>query len=148
MPKFKQSEDITLTSGVTVQVAPFPAALYNKIQIKSLEDFPDPEPPKKTVEVVDGTEEVDDLENPEYLEAKRDAERSRLARFAEAVVEVCVDVDLDTWKGEIKGGPDRLVPGKLRLPPERRLRRHHRERAAPDAHQQRGGAAAPRVFSG
>lgn len=103
-----------------MQVAPFPAGLYNRLQIKSLEDFPDPEPPKKTIEVVDGTEEVDDLDDPAYLADQREARRNRLARFAEAIVEICVDLDLDEWEAEIgrlekyagpapEDGPDRIA---------------------------------------
>jgi len=84
-------------------VAPFPVGLYNRLQIKSLEDFPDPEPPKKIIEVVDGTEETDDLDDPAYLAAVQEATRNRLARFAEAIVQVCVDIDLDEWKDDIKG---------------------------------------------
>ena len=103
MARFAKAEKVELSSGVTVQVAPFPAGLYNRLQTKSLEDFPDPEPPKKTIEVVDGTEEMDDLSDPAYLAAVEEARRNRLARFAEAIVEICVDLDLDQWQDDIKG---------------------------------------------
>ncbi|NIU78072.1 MAG: hypothetical protein GWN71_32320, partial [Gammaproteobacteria bacterium] len=74
MPKKKKTEEllepgpeeITLSGGAVVLVSPFPLDLWWDLQARAREDHPDPAPPKKQIKVVDGTEEVDDLENPEY----------------------------------------------------------------------------------
>ena len=94
-------EEIKLSSGVTVRVAPFPAGLWTALNARAFEKFPDPELPKKTIPVVDGTEEVDDLSNPEYLEAKAQAARDRNNLLGEAIIDLCIQVDLEPWEGTI-----------------------------------------------
>lgn len=102
MTKAKEAKFIgeskTLSSGVLVTVIPFPMGLLQRIN----SDHPDPIPPKKTIKVLDGTEEVDNLKDKDYL-AKIDsvnAERNRL--LGEAVIELCVEVDLAKYAKEIK----------------------------------------------
>lgn len=95
-------ETYTLSSGVTVQVVPFPAGLWEKINRKALHDFPDPEPPKKEITVVDGTEEVDDLLDPDYVSAKAEAERQRSNLLGEAIIDLCIQVDLSQYEAKIK----------------------------------------------
>jgi hypothetical protein len=83
---------MVLSSGVAVEYGPFPSGLYWDIMSRALEEHPDPEPPRKTIQVVTGTEEVDDPEDPAYKAA---LEAARLARFnllGEAVLDLCVEV--------------------------------------------------------
>jgi hypothetical protein len=96
-------EEITLSSGVTVVVSPFPTGMHNNLQAKLLDEHPDPKPPKKTIEVVDGTEEVDDLNDPNYLQELAKARRKRNDIFAEAVIEFSVRVkDMDEWADTVQ----------------------------------------------
>lgn len=93
--------EIELDSGVVVRIRPFPAGLYQALTVKASRLHPLPEPPKKKIEVVDGTEEVDDFDDPAYVAAKADAERERGTLLAEAVLDFCVEVDLDKYAGEL-----------------------------------------------
>lgn len=109
MKKSASSNDFqekTLSSGVTVRVLPFPAGLWDKINSQIQADFPDPVPPKKTINVLGGTEEVDDLENPEYkqkaLEAKTARDNASGKIIGEATLDLCVLVDLAPYEGAIK----------------------------------------------
>ena len=95
-------EQITLSSGVTVTVSPFPAGLWWDLHARALEQHPDPEPPTKTIDVVDGTEEVQDLDNPDYLEALALANRERTNIQGEAIIDLCVDVDMEPYAATIK----------------------------------------------
>jgi hypothetical protein len=98
----KVGEELTLDSGVTVTVRPFPAGLFEKVQARALEDFPDPDPPMKEIPVVDGVEEVEDVDAPGYLAQKELAERKRLERLGEACLDLCVSVDLEAWEPTIR----------------------------------------------
>jgi hypothetical protein len=91
----KIGEELTLDSGVTVTVRPFPAGLFEKVQARALEDFPDPEPPMKEIPVVDG-------DDPEYREQKELAERKRMERLGEACLDLCVSADLEKWEPTIR----------------------------------------------
>lgn len=91
------------SSGVTVIVSPFPADLWNSLQARAERDNPDPEPPKKTIKVVDGTEEIDDLSDPAYQEALGAARLARSAFIGECVLDICVQVkDPDAWEGKVE----------------------------------------------
>lgn len=96
----------TFSSGVTARILPFPAGLFEKINAKVLENHPEPVPPKKTISVLGGTEDIDDLENPEYkqkaLEAKtaRDNESAKL--IGEATLDFCLVIDLAAYEDTIK----------------------------------------------
>jgi len=94
-------EKYTLSSGVEIVVVPFPARLWENINNKALKDFPDPKASMKTIEVVDGTEEVEDLENPEYLKGMKDAESKRSDFLGTAILDFCVQVDLSQYEDEI-----------------------------------------------
>jgi hypothetical protein len=98
----KIGKELTLDSGVTVTVLPFPAGLFEKVQARALADFPDPDPPMKEIPVVDGTEEVEDTDDPEYQEQKELAERKRLERLGEACLDFCVVLDLEPWEPTIR----------------------------------------------
>jgi NADH:ubiquinone oxidoreductase subunit E len=95
------SSELTLSSGVAVTILPFPSQLYPKLNARALAEHPDPEPPMKTVEVVDGTEEVPDEENEEYQEALREARNARQSLLLEAILDFCVEVDMDQWGDEL-----------------------------------------------
>lgn len=89
-----------LSSGVTVLYGPFPHGLYWDVMGRALEEHPDPEVPKKTIDVMDGTEEIDDPDDPAYKAA---LEKARLARWnllGEAALELCVEVKdgLEPWE--------------------------------------------------
>lgn len=90
-------ESKTLSSGVTVVVIPFPPGLLQRIN----SDHPDPTPPKKTIKVLDGTEEVDNLTDPGHLAEKDRISTERNALLGEAVIELCVEVDLTKYAKEI-----------------------------------------------
>lgn len=96
----------TFSSGVTARILPFPAGLFEKIGSKVLEDYPEPLPPKKVISVLGGTEEVDDLENPEYKQKAEEAKRLRdneTARLiGEATLDFCLVIDLDAYEDTIK----------------------------------------------
>ena len=94
------------SSGVTVLYGPFPHGLYWDIMGRTLDEHPDPEPPKKTIEVLGGTEEVDDPEDPAYLAQLNAARLARANLLGEAVLETCV---------EPKGGLDQYEPLIKRL---------------------------------
>lgn len=98
----QSGEDLTLSSGVTVHVVPFPADLNKSISAYAFKQFPDPTPPKKQVAVVDGTEEVDDLDNAEYLAEKARAEAGRSKIISEAFIDLSVNVDLAKYEADIK----------------------------------------------
>lgn len=106
MSKSKTAKDrfetITLSSGIEVQVYPFPANMYNQVMAKGLDEFPDPDPPKKVVKTFDGEEETDDVDNPEYLAARRAAQNSRTNLLAQAVFDLCVQLDITEWEPTIK----------------------------------------------
>lgn len=95
-------EEIQTSSGVTVVVSPFPADLWNDIQAKALEDYPDPEPPTITIETVgDTTEETEDYDDPEYVAAMEEAQNARNSFIGEAILDLCVDVDLDAYQDKV-----------------------------------------------
>lgn len=102
MAKAKEAKFIgeskTLSSGVTVIVIPFPPGLLQRIN----SDHPDPVPPKKTIKVLDGTEEVDNLKDEGYILAKEEVTRERNSLLGEAVIELCVEVDLGKYASQIK----------------------------------------------
>ena len=91
-------ESKILSSGVTVTVIPFPPGLLQRIN----SDHPDPEPPKKVIEVLGGTEEVDDLKDEGYLAEKDTVTTQRNSLLGEAVIELCVELDLKLYAKEIK----------------------------------------------
>lgn len=95
-----------LSSGVEVTVLPFPARLHDSIQSKAQEKFPDPKPPKKIIKVVDGSEEVDDINNPAYLEEKETVRVQREnwvgQRIGENVISTCLLVDIDPYRKVIE----------------------------------------------
>lgn len=100
------SKEEILSSGVKVTVLPFPARLHDSIQAKAQEKFPEPKPPKKIIKVVDGSEEVDDVNNPAYLEEKKriQAERDQWAgqKIGENVLDLCIVIDVAPYQHIIK----------------------------------------------
>lgn len=101
--KEKQSgESRVMSSGVEIIVRPFPGGLWEKINARARRDFPDPVPPKKTIEVLGGTEEVDDYSDADYLEKKRLSELGRNNFLGEAILDLCVDLDMSKWQSRIK----------------------------------------------
>lgn len=98
----KLDGDITLSSGVTVHIVPFPADLMKDIDAYAFAQFPDPDPPKKTIKVVDGEELVDDLDNEEYKAEKDKAEAGRKKIVFDAFLDECVLVELELYERDIK----------------------------------------------
>ncbi len=101
-------EDITMSSGVELRIRPFPIGIFEKINEDMLEEYPDIKPPKKTIPVLDGTEEVDDETNPEYLEKVKENEQGRTRfsgdRTLAYMLDFCIEVlpNLDHWESTIK----------------------------------------------
>jgi len=90
-------ESKTLSSGVTVTVIPFPPGLLQRIN----SDHPDPVPPKKIIEVLGGTEEVDNLKDEAYVLEREAVTTQRNSLLGEAVIELCVELDLAKYAKEI-----------------------------------------------
>lgn len=106
-------KEMTLSSGVRIRYGPFPLGLYWDIMARALDEHPEPEPPKKTIAVLNGTEEVDDLEDPEY---KKDLNAARAAQhtlLGEAVLEFCVEIADDDWERKC----DRIAAKYVKEPP-------------------------------
>lgn len=91
----KGFREITFSSGAKVHIKPFPTGLYWDLMDKLHTDFSDPPPPKKTIEVVDGTEEVDDFDNEKWKQDCQEAEGKRTEKFALAVMDLCVELTID-----------------------------------------------------
>lgn len=117
-------QDEKLSSGVMVRILPFPARLHDNLQSKSLEKFPEPLPPKKIVKVVDGTEETDDLNNPDYLKTKELADRQRQEWFAkklgETIIDFCIMVDTEPYEHIIRNLEKTYEEEAPKNPDERR----------------------------
>lgn len=96
------SEEITFSSGVTVTMLPFPAGLWQEINIKAFRDYPYPPPPKKVIKALGGEEEVDNLEDPAYKAAVLEVDQKRNSLLLEAILDVCPQVDLAEWEPKIK----------------------------------------------
>jgi hypothetical protein len=94
--------ELTFSSDVTVKMLPFPAGLWEEINIKAFENFPDPVPPKKTVNVLGGTEDVDDLDNPDYKADVQKVGQERTGLLLEAILDICPQLDLTQWEPRIK----------------------------------------------
>lgn len=95
-------EEIVPSSGIPVKVTAFPAALWTRINLRAHEEFPDPDPPQKTIKVLNGTEEVDDLTDPDYVAKKQEAENNRGRILGEAIIDLCVHLEVDKYKDLIK----------------------------------------------
>jgi len=95
-----------LSSGVKVKILPFPARLWEKIHERVLREFPEVKPPKKTISVVGGTEEMDDFKNPEYLVTKSETDKKRQGLQAklvgDATLDLCVEVDIRPYEAELE----------------------------------------------
>jgi hypothetical protein len=83
------SDTITYSSGVTVKLVPLAPGLHKMIVQKTLTDFPDPEPPG------------DGEDRAPYIQALKDARRQRASQVGEAILELCVSVDLEAWEPTI-----------------------------------------------
>ncbi len=93
---------LTFSSGITVEMLPFPAGMWEEVNIRAFEDFPDPTPPKKTVNVLGGTEDVDDLENPTYKADVKKVGEQRTGLLLEAILDICPQLNLVEWEPRIK----------------------------------------------
>jgi hypothetical protein len=99
----KNYEDKELSSGVMVRIRPFPPGLFESINTQAFRLYPNPVPPKKIIKVVDGEEEIDDVNNPEYLKTMQEIERKRSNLLGEAVLDLCIEVlDFDQYENVIK----------------------------------------------
>lgn len=97
-----KNDEITFSSGITVEMLPFPAGLFEEINIRAFQEFPDPIPPRKTIEALGGTEEIDDLDNPEYKAAVKRVGQERGGLMLEAVLDICPQINLSQWESKIK----------------------------------------------
>jgi hypothetical protein len=87
-----ERREMTLDSGVKVRYGPFPSGLYFDIMARALDEHPDPEPPMKEIKVVDGTEEVEDPDDPDYQQKLKVARLARYNLLGEAALDLCVEV--------------------------------------------------------
>lgn len=85
----------TFSSGYTVRYGPFPYSIYWDVMARALQEHPDPDPPMRVIDTVTGPEEIEDLENPEYLAAKQTAEIERGRVLSQAALELCVELEDD-----------------------------------------------------
>jgi hypothetical protein len=95
-------KQVTFSSGVTVDMLPFPAGLWEEVNTKAFQDYPDPIPPKKTITVLGGTEEVDDLENEDYKAEVEKVKGQRAELLLRAILDICPQLDLSAWEGKIR----------------------------------------------
>ncbi len=95
-------EEIVPSSGIPVKVTAFPASLWTRINLRAHDEYPDPDPPKKTIKVLNGTEEIDDINDQEYLGKKDKAEHERGRILGEAIIDLCVHLDVNEYKALIK----------------------------------------------
>jgi len=93
---------LTFSSGISVDMLPFPAGMWEEINIRAFEDFPDPVPPRKTINVLGGTEEIDDLENSDYKASVEKVGRERTGLLLEAILDICPQLNLSEWEPRIK----------------------------------------------
>ena len=91
--KLTSGESHICSSGVKIWVRPIPPQLWRRLLAKVEKDHPYPPIPKRTIEVLGGTEEVDDLTNPEYVAQKRAVDEARINDQGEALLDYCVDID-------------------------------------------------------
>jgi hypothetical protein len=96
-------KEMELSSGVTVLYGPFPGNLYWDIMGRALDEHPDPEVPQKEIEVLLGTEEVDDPDDPEYQKKLNEARLARFDMLGKAALELCVEIVgwPDEWAGAV-----------------------------------------------
>lgn len=113
-------EEKTLSSGVVVSIAAFPVGLFEDLNVKSIELYPDPPPPKKTIKTLGGDEEIDNLDDPDYLAEVRKVKNQRGALISEAVLDICVQLDLTPWESTIRR-LEKYAPKFSDDPEERRL---------------------------
>lgn len=97
-----KNNELTFSSGITVEMLPFPAGMWEEINIKAFEQFPDPIPPRKTITVLGGTEEVEDKEEPAYKADVEKVGKERTGLLLEAVLDICPQLDLARWEPRIK----------------------------------------------
>jgi len=92
------------SSGVKGLYGPFPHGLYWDIMGNALDQYPDPEMPKREIEVLGGTEEVDDDKNPQYLEDLRKARLARYGILVEASLDMCIEIEgwPEQWADELQ----------------------------------------------
>jgi hypothetical protein len=93
LEKQTSGESRVCSSGVKIWVRPLPAILLRRLETKISRDNPDPTPPKKTIDVLGGTEEIDDVNNPDYLEQQRLVNLKKIELQGEAILDFCVDVE-------------------------------------------------------
>lgn len=93
LEKQVSGESRVCSSGVKIWVRPLPAILLRRLETKISRDNPDPTPPKKTIDVLGGTEEIDDVNNPDYLEQQRLVNLKKIELQGEAILDFCVDVE-------------------------------------------------------
>lgn len=94
--------ELTFSSGITVLMLPFPAGMWEEINVKAFQDFPDPVPPTRTIKVLDGTEEIEDKENPTYKADVDRVNKERTGLLLEAILDMCPQLDLTEWEPRIK----------------------------------------------
>lgn len=92
----------TFSSGITCTVLPFPALRFEKLQKAALRQFPIPKAPKKKIKVADGTEMIDDVDNPDYIAKKDKVEKERDRWLSEKILNIamrdCIELELDDYE--------------------------------------------------
>lgn len=98
----KNYEEKELSSGITVIIRPFPPGLFESINTQAFRLFPDPQPPKKTIAALGGEEVIDDTNDPGYLQAVAAMQTKRSNLLGEAVLDLCVELDLEPYRDTIR----------------------------------------------
>jgi hypothetical protein len=108
-----QFEDVylDLTFGKDkIRVSAFPPGMHDLIMNNIIDEFPLPNPPKKAIESFAGTpdnpEMIDDFDDPDYIEAKKEANKQRENAMAERLLnytlnECCKVLTIEEMKKDI-----------------------------------------------
>ena len=115
-------KEIEFSSGVKALYGPFPQGLYWDIMSRALDEYPDREMPKREIEVLGGTEEVDDDENPESLEALSQARLARYGILTQAALDLCVEVEgwPEQWEATLQRVATKYAADEMPEDPDER----------------------------
>ncbi len=90
-----QGHTFTFSTGYSVTIHPVSPWVMDEIEKGWLEDHPEPEPPTKEVEGLDGPVEVEDRDDPGYLKELQEWERQRSDLRNRLMLELGVECEPD-----------------------------------------------------
>lgn len=94
-PPAPSGRTFTFSTGYSVTIHPVSPWVMDEIERGWLEDHPEPEPPTKTVEGLDGMVEVEDRDDPAYLKERRHWESQRAELRNRLILELGVECEPD-----------------------------------------------------